>query len=684
MTMNAIPHDHALREMREQLATLQASLMLSVVMTESDSEAKILELAATSVPSISPCRMEGVHLGGAWQPEFTQLPAGGARLDVERQLDALGPNGGAVAVPGRAWGWGLPLRSLRTPLGYCVVAAAEEPSQMAQFLLRVLVQQAGASLANVRLHSSERATAKKLSSANVALDDVEAALRRSMRIHDCLTRAAATGEGVEGIARAVHDLTGYPIAIEDRHGNLRAWAGPRRPDTYPRSPRSRRLQLLHRLLRAGRPIREGERLIAAASPGAGVLGLLILVDPEGQAGDWDKIALEHGATVLSMELAQRTPSLALQRSLLPQDLAGGTAVEAASRYVATGATLGVGGDWFDVIPLSGARVALVVGDVVGHGIDAAATMGQMRTAVRTLADLDVPPDELLAHLDDLVISLVEQGNELKAEVDGATGARCLYAVYDPVTRRCAMARAGHLPPVLVHPDGTVAVLELPAGPPLGLGALPFESAEFELPEGAVIALYTDGLVQCGGRDIDDGISQLRDALTLPSPTLDALCGAAVETLLEDPVSDDAVLLLARTRVLGENQVASWSLAGDPSAVANARDLARAQLSAWGLGELEFTTELVVSELVTNAIRYGTEPICLRLIREDVLICEVSDGSSTSPRLRHARTMDEGGRGLFLVAQLTRRWGTRYTTTGKIIWTEQNLPSGDGAVGGTLE
>jgi anti-sigma regulatory factor (Ser/Thr protein kinase) len=340
----------------------------------------------------------------------------------------------------------------------------------------------------------------------------------------------------------------------------------------------------------------------------------------------------------------------------------------------------VGGDWFDVIPLSGARVALVVGDVVGYGTHAAATMGRLRTAVRTLADLDLPPDELLAHVDDLVISLVEQedadsvaDDEQQAVATSVLGATCLYAVYDPITRRCTLARAGHLPPAIVTADGTVTFPDLPIGPPLGLGLLPFESTELELPDGTMLALFTNGLIEGKKRDVDVGLTSLAQALARPAPRLEDVCENVIGTLLTGPPSDDAALLLARTHGLDAGQVASWELACDPAVVASARDLATRRLADWGLEELAFTTELVVSELVTNAIRYGLEPIRLRLIRNEALICEVFDGSSTSPRLRHARTTDEGGRGLFLIAQLARRWGTRYTTAGKIIWAEQALP-----------
>ncbi len=373
-------------------------------------------------------------------------------------------------------------------------------------------------------------------------------------------------------------------------------------------------------------------------------------------------------------------ALTLQRNLLPHALARGTVLEMASAYLPADARDGVGGDWFDAIPLSGARVALVVGDVVGHGITAAATMGRLSTAVHTLADMDLPPDEVLAHLDDLVMRLAEEDPADQATATAVLGATCLYAVYDPVTRRCAMARAGHPPPIVVSPDGSVAFPDLPAGPPLGLGGLPFEAAELDLPEGSLLGLYTDGLIQVAGQDPDLGLSRLGHALAEPGLPLDDLCARTVERLLTGPHRDDAALLLARTHALRPDQIASWAVPSDPAAVADARALACGQLEEWGLGELAMTTELIVSELVTNAIRYGTGPIRLRLLRQSALICEVSDASSTSPRLRHARTTDEGGRGLFLVAQLTHRWGTRYTRDGKIIWAEQSVPAGTAGPG----
>ncbi|WP_133914718.1 SpoIIE family protein phosphatase [Streptomyces sp. NBC_00582] len=375
----------------------------------------------------------------------------------------------------------------------------------------------------------------------------------------------------------------------------------------------------------------------------------------------------------------RGTAVTLQRSLLPQRLPEQSAVEVASRYLPAGARAGVGGDWFDVIPLSGARVALVVGDVVGHGIHASATMGRLRTAVRTLADIDLPPDELLTHLDDLVARLATEEASEDGETAGDVGATCLYAVYDPVSRRCALARAGHPPPALVLPDGTVELLDLPAGPPLGLGGLPFEAVECELPEGSVLALYTDGLLDTRSRragaagDPDDGVSRLCRSLARPAGSLDALCDTVLGGMLPQRPADDVALLVARTRGLDASRVAIWDVEPDPAAVAETRKNVIARLEAWGLTDASFVTELIVSELVTNAIRHAEPPVQLRLIHDRALICEVSDASSTAPHMRRARTYDEGGRGLLLVAQLTERWGTRPGTKGgKTIWAEQSV------------
>ncbi|MCP9213445.1 SpoIIE family protein phosphatase [Streptomyces sp. NEAU-Y11] len=336
---------------------------------------------------------------------------------------------------------------------------------------------------------------------------------------------------------------------------------------------------------------------------------------------------------------ERGSVLALQRTMLPQKLHVPESIEVTHRYVPATAYDRAGGDWFDVLRLSGARVALMVGDVVGYGIHGVAAMGRLRTAVHSLAAMDLPPDELLAHLDDLVLRLVDEQPDTGSAA--TEGAHCLYTVMDLTNGRCVMARAGHVPPAMLTPDGRVTMLELPAGPPLGVGTLPFEAVEFEVPEGSTLALFTDGLLRSGGDDFEAAEKWLELALAragLEDAADDVL--TAMERGFSD---DDLVLLLARPQRLGDDQVLTWDLRRDPMEVARARSLVAEALSAWGLDALVFTTELIVSERVTNAIRYGVDPCSLRLIRQSTaLICEVADGTSTSPHLRHARTTDEGG------------------------------------------
>lgn len=369
-------------------------------------------------------------------------------------------------------------------------------------------------------------------------------------------------------------------------------------------------------------------------------------------------------------------AVTLQRSLLPRVLPDLSAVDVAFRYLP--AKAGVGGDWFDVIPLAGARVALVVGDVVGHGVHAAATMGRLRTAVHNFSTLDMPPDELLGHLDELIDridqdeSSGDEGSGEGGESSGVTGATCLYAVYDPVSGHCAMASAGHPGPALVGPDGGVEYPELPIGLPLGVGGMPFEAVELQLPEASRLVLFTDGLLEDRDRDFDTGLGMLTEALSRPDRSPDQACSDVLASLLFPAPSDDIALLIADTRRLPAERIAEWEVLPDPSDVSRVRRAGSAQLSAWGLGDVTFTAELILSELITNAIRYGTPPIRVRLLRDRTLICEVSDGSSTSPHLRYAATTDEGGRGLFLVAQYAERWGTRYTDRGKVIWAELPL------------
>ncbi|MFK0252432.1 SpoIIE family protein phosphatase [Streptomyces sp. NPDC090445] len=383
---------------------------------------------------------------------------------------------------------------------------------------------------------------------------------------------------------------------------------------------------------------------------------------------------------------EHATAVTLQRSLLPRVLPDQSAVDAAFRYLP--AKAGVGGDWFDVIPLAGTRVALIVGDVVGHGVHAAATMGRLRTAVHNFSTLDMQPDELLGHLDELIDRIDQNESAAAAGPDGdkaaaatageaasVTGATCLYAVYDPVSGSCTMASAGHPGPALVWPDGRVEFPELPVGLPLGVGGMPFEAVELRLPESSRLVLFTDGLLEDRDRDFDAGQVLLAETLTRPGRSPDQACGDVLDALLFPAPSDDIALLIADTRRLESDRIAEWEVPAEPAAVSRVRAASAGQLAAWGLEEIAFTAELILSELVTNAIRYGNAPIRVRMLRDRTLICEVSDASSTSPHLRYAATTDEGGRGLFLVAQYADRWGTRYTKRGKVIWAELPLTAG---------
>ncbi|MGW3950700.1 SpoIIE family protein phosphatase [Streptomyces sp. NPDC004752] len=358
----------------------------------------------------------------------------------------------------------------------------------------------------------------------------------------------------------------------------------------------------------------------------------------------------------------------LQRTMLPETLPRPTGVRLASRYLPAAETARVGGDWYDAIPLPGSRVALVVGDVMGHSMTSAAIMGQLRTTAQTLAGLDLPPQEVLHHLD-------EQAQRLGTD----RMATCLYAVYDPVSHRITIANAGHPPPVLLHLGGRAEVLRVPAGAPIGVGGVDFEAVELEAPAGATLLLYTDGLVESRLRDVWTGIEQLRERLAATAqltgadhpPPLEALCDEVLDMLGPGDRDDDIALLAARFDGIAPNDVAYWLLEPEDAAPGRARRLARRALSRWGLEELSDSVELLVSEVVTNAVRYASRPVTLRLLRTDVLRCEVGDDVPQLPRLRQARATDEGGRGLYLVNRMARRWGATRLSTGKVVWFELN-------------
>jgi len=429
----------------------------------------------------------------------------------------------------------------------------------------------------------------------------------------------------------------------------------------------------------------GRAVVAPLSVRGVVLGLVeFRRAPTSEPFEQDDLVLAEelaARAAVSVDNARRYTrehglAVAMQRSLLPRTLPRRTALEVAYRYLPAHA--GVGGDWFDVIALPGFRTALVVGDVVGHGINAAVAMGRLRTTIRNFSALDLPPDEVLGRLDELVAQFDEEGTG--PEISGST---CVYAVYDPVSGDCAVALAGHLRPAVITPDGAVEYPQLALSPPLGIGGHPFETTELHLARGSRLVLFTDGLVESRAGNIGDGLKRLRTVLA-ESVARDVasgpeeICEAVTRSMLPSHPADDVALLVARTDLLSADRSATWEVPAEPAAVAPLRSACMRRLAEWGLDEIGFATELILSELVTNAIRYGTPPVRVRLLYDTSLVCEVSDASSTAPHLRWAATTDEGGRGIFLVAQLAHRWGTRYTADGKVIWSEQLLPDGTGS------
>lgn len=418
-------------------------------------------------------------------------------------------------------------------------------------------------------------------------------------------------------------------------------------------------------------------------------------------------------TALAVELAARAAvcidnarlyrreherALILQRSLLPPGDPEAAGLDIACRYLPGTTATEVGGDWFDVIELPGHRTALVVGDVMGRGLRAAVAMGELRTAVRTLALLDLEPAEVLSALDEIARGLggdgdgrstarsargrsgsaentPEKGSARTADLSEVYLATCVYAVYDPVTRRCTFANAGHLPPVLVEDGEDALLLDVPPGMPLGVGGEPFEEIEVELPDGALLALYTDGLVESRHHPLDEGLRAFRTALSGADRPLEDACDHVLNALDTSHGEDDIALLMARVHGLPKDAVGDWNLAPEPRSVARARELARDQLTDWGLQDLVDTTELLVSELVTNALRHGHGEIRLRLLLDRSLVCEVWDADLAQPRRRRARDTDEGGRGLQLVGLLSEGWGSRRTPRGKTVWFELALPDG---------
>ncbi|WUN28965.1 SpoIIE family protein phosphatase [Streptomyces sp. NBC_00316] len=408
-----------------------------------------------------------------------------------------------------------------------------------------------------------------------------------------------------------------------------------------------------------------------------VLGLVSLYRcPGSEPYDDNDTALAQTAAVhvaLNIDNARRFErdhviASTVQRRLLPQGDRDRAAIETA-HVLLPGHNSGC---WFDTIGLSGARTALVVGQVAGHGLQTAIAMGQLRTVIQALAALDLQPDEVMARLNDTADRLADEraslppGDALHRE---SLRASCIYAVYDPFSRTCTIARAGHSAPIVIAPDGSTPAVDVPEGPSLlSTDRAPFATATLDLEEGSILAFGTDALLSD-----DKSATRIRSALAGPERNLQELCDGVIYTLPADSLPDGAALLVARTGTVPPDRVATWELAHDRTTPAIARTLVRDRLDGWNLDdETVQATELIVSELVTNAVRYGTPPLQLRLILNRSLTCEVHDSSAVAPHLRHARTVDEGGRGLFIVSQLATHWGTRYSLHGKALWTEQEV------------
>lgn len=364
---------------------------------------------------------------------------------------------------------------------------------------------------------------------------------------------------------------------------------------------------------------------------------------------------------------EHATALTLQRAMLPTGLSSPSSVEVRHRYLPGSELVEVGGDWYESIKLPGARVALVVGDVAGHGVRAAVTMGRLRTAIQTLAMLELPPAESLQQLDELMRTLGEREPHF---------ATCAYAVYDAVTGELELAVAGHLPPLLVRPDGSNSYLEVTPSPPLGIGDGIVDTKRIPVEDGSLFVLYTDGLVESRDRDISEGMDRLQVAFGegAPGKDLEDLCKTALDGVYSDAKRDDIAVLIAKLRRIPEEHRLCIPLEHELSAVRQARAAIRDPLKLWGLEDLIPGTELLVSELVTNAIRYADGPTVLRLILEpDSLVCEVHDTSPALPRVLQVDNDAENGRGLHVVSQLAQRWGTRRTPTGKVVWCEQPVP-----------
>jgi anti-sigma regulatory factor (Ser/Thr protein kinase) len=380
---------------------------------------------------------------------------------------------------------------------------------------------------------------------------------------------------------------------------------------------------------------------------------------------------EAAGRLRASERSQRETAVTLQRSLLPQELEEPDDLRVAATYHPGGTEAAVGGDWYDVITLGGGRTALVIGDVMGRGVRAAAVMGQLRTAVRAYARLDLPPHEVLQLLDGLA-----------AEIDANQIATCVYAIHDPNEGRLVYASAGHLPILVRDEAGNVLRTDEPTGPPLGTGGWIHSSGSVPLGPGSTAVLYTDGLVERRDADLDEGIAALERALAGATGSPQVVCDRLVRSagVTADHDDDVAVLVLQHPSRTGHDgelfRNAALELLGGVEAAPRARAFASGVLTSWRFpSDLHDAGVLATSELVANSLKHGTPPMRLRLRRTDRrLIIEVTDGDDHLPLRRRAEPVDEAGRGIAIVATIASNWGSRRTPGGgKAVWCEFALP-----------
>lgn len=382
--------------------------------------------------------------------------------------------------------------------------------------------------------------------------------------------------------------------------------------------------------------------------------------------------VEAAERLRASERRQREAAVTLQRSLLPQELEQPDDLRVAATYQPGGTEAAVGGDWYDVITLGAGRTALVIGDVMGRGVRAAAVMGQLRTAVRAYARLDLPPHEVLQLLDGLA-----------AEIDPSQIATCVYAVHDPNEGVLHYASAGHPPIIVRDTEGAVQRASEPTGPPLGTGGWVHTSCSLPFTPGASAVLYTDGLVERRDADIDTGVATLERAFAGATGSPEIVCDRLLRSLGITAEHDDdvAVLVLQHPARTGPDAElfhnAALDLLGGTEAAPRARAFASGVLSSWRFPrELQDLGVMAASELVANSLQHGTPPMRLRLRRTDRrLIVEVTDGDDHLPRRRRADPVDEAGRGISIVATIASAWGSRRTPGGgKSVWCEFALPA----------